>query len=208
MAGQRFNSGQVSDWGRDNQFGQSIPLPANGIRFIPGLVRTTWTEPVLTLANGTTYYIPAVVREPVTFDAFAPFVNTGVASSEIRMAVCTANQLFQPIGLVVESGVIATTSGGEKVTTVTKTTLIPGRYLLSVRGNASVGLRGSNCLSSNFSLGTSGADNMFFVPSHLNVSEAYGAYSSTPTAWTVYSNRAGGVALGWQVPVILRSAAP
>ena len=189
-------------------FGLGVLTQSVGRRFVPGLIRTAWTEPVLTAVNGETYYWPLVIREAVTFDAFCPFVHVAQAASTCRLAVCSADSDFQPVSLIADSGGIATTTTGEKVSTTTKTTLQPGRYLASLRANAAVQFRGISAVAADGSFGTNAADSLFFVPRRLVVSEGYGAYSQTPTAWTsvVMAGFAGLAA--WQVPVILRSAAP
>ena len=184
--------------------GLTVLSASSGLRFIPGVNRVGWTNASLTFANGTTYYWPISVSQSVTFDAFTPFVNGAIASSLLRCALSRADSAWQPTSLVIESGDISTASTGEKVTTVSKTTIGPGRYLLAARSDSAIQLRGATVSWSNIGIGATNNDSLFFALQYMTVSESFGAFSSTPTAWTGFVSNSSIPSIS----VILRSAAP
>jgi hypothetical protein len=188
--------------------GFTVLAPASGYRFVPGVQRLGWAEPGFTYANGNTYYFPFILRETVAFDAFCPWVHTAQASSSVRMAICKAGSNWQPTELVIESGDIATTSTGEKVTTVTKTVLTPGRYFAATRSDAAVALRVATIIYPDISQGNLNNDQFFAQFLSVSVAEAYGAFSATPTAWTTINFALSAGASVARFPVALRSAAP
>lgn len=191
-------------WNLNVGLSLNVVNPSTGYRFIPGLIRTGWSNTGHTASNGVTYYWPLAVDHTFTFDAFAPFVNAAVASSSVRVALCTATAGWQPNALVIESGLISTATTGEKVSVVTKTTAPAGRYLVALRSDAATQYRAPSINWPKIGWGFNGADSLFFSFQHFTVNEAFGAFSSTPTQWTSIVVNSNIVTC----PVMMRSAAP
>jgi hypothetical protein len=189
---------------RINWVDNSLPIfgPADGVRFslLPGTVRAGHGF----FANFI-FYWPVNLKTSVTFDAFVCDVNTAVASSNVRMAVVKGNSSWQPESLVIQGSSIDTSTTGEKVDTVTKTTLQPGRYLLAAQSNSNPNIFGNAVVWPDFYQGAPNDNGFFHRLQRLNsASITYAAFADPPAQWASVEKSSATVCC----PVVLRSAAP
>lgn len=162
-------SGGSSDYGSPgNSLGNLASAPALG-------VNTIWYIPIWTMAS-------------ITINRIAFEVYTSVASSNVRVGIYAASSSLQPTGApLLDTGSIATTSGGVKTATVS-VALSAGVYLacivadttgLSVRGASHSGPHaGGGINSATFG----GGGNV--VRSQRSATLSYGALPTTGPAWS------------------------
>lgn len=138
MAGQRFNSGQVADWGRTQQpFTAGTPKASGGYESEKyqylGVV-PTGSRQATGFSPNVVYYQPFTIDQTVTITDQAINVNVaGTAGALCRVFIASSDSEWQPIGLVHEFATLDTTSTGTKVNTGLNLQLSPGRYLVGFR---------------------------------------------------------------------------
>lgn len=134
MAGQRFNSGQITGWGRDNFIPQwGTYYPGGTASSDPFGWGWPWgvqhTSPVSQLGQGFRYFQPFLISELSTLTAIRVMVGgSGQANSTIRTGIYQANSYWEPGSLLADFGTVDSSSTGNKDITGLTQTLIPGRY--------------------------------------------------------------------------------
>jgi hypothetical protein len=102
---------------------------------LPGVMFTS-TYPSVVLAANTVYYQSWYLPSSITFDRIATYINASVPSGQIRLGIYNAAANGAPTTLVVDSGVIDTSTGGVKEATVSSTTIGPGMFCLATASNS------------------------------------------------------------------------
>jgi hypothetical protein len=183
MAGQRFNSGQVSEWGRTLSL-QSYP---SGTTFwLPGQTVTSQTNNAI--AANFLFFGGLLVEAETRFTGLSVYVNNGVASSNVRLGIYNANDLWVPTTVVLDSGDVATTSSGLK-DWANNFTLMPGRYLTAIVSNSNPTL--SFWQGTRHTGGTSISSNGFSLTTVGSLSFTYGALTNNPGTPSLTSNPTG-----------------
>lgn len=130
---------------------------------------------------------PVYFPRAVTIDKLATYVNTGVASSNIRIGIYTDNGSFYPDTLIVDSGDISTASGGQKEATVTQS-LSPDLYWFAhVFSSSSISFYAMTTSAFNDQFGL---DNSATSAQHWRVAHTFGALPSTFTGGGITRNEA------------------
>jgi hypothetical protein len=190
MAGQRFSSGQVSEYGRtapNLTLASTTVSGSTGSPYGWGLsgTLTTWAHN----ANITSY-TPAVFGGSWSITNFRINVTTaGSASSTAVIGVYNADYLWQPTTLVAQTSTFAIDSTGVKTVNITASGSA-GRFLFAINqsANATYGIRIATSPVGVISL-TSGSDGF---QCYRRIAETYSAtMPATGTAWTTVSTNAG-----------------
>lgn len=176
-----------------------LDLPT-GVSGIPGAV-ASYTG-ALAGAAGTIRYVPIEVTDPITVTSLQYEVTVAApAAATARYAIVEADQGWQPTRLLQDLGDKPIDVIGVFSTPLaTPLTLSRGRYLLANRNSVAgatfrtigYGIPGSGGLRTTMSATP-------FVQA-LQVTEAYGAFTDPPTAW---STPAATVVTGWITYAIL-----
>jgi hypothetical protein len=177
------------------------PLPSGGTQayVIPGVgITSVGTN---SPSTGQIRYQPIMVRTSIGIDQIACEVQASGVSAHARLGLYTANTNWQPVTLIGEGEVDASSNGVKTVSL--STTLAPGRYLMAINTDVTITLRNwvgptefGQIIST---LGASSLNDLWFV------SSAYGAFSSSPVAWTSVS---GASSNGMRYYCLLRVATP
>lgn len=172
----------------------------------PGIVRVGFADPIITLASGTTYYFGFfTLQSDFAVDAIQIKVQAVTGTANVRVAfIPVSSSTLQPTSLGYAVAAQAYSTTGEKTVTFASQTLAAGIYVVGVRtDNSTLALTG---IRGQMFSGWRGFEQGFGNFAYLTVSEAYGAFASTPTAWTtVISQSSSGVA-GVTIPVFWRNA--
>lgn len=167
----------------------------------PGLARVAFTEPLLTLANGTTYYFgPYETATALSVDRIQMKIQAITGTANLLIAFIPMNPTtWQPSALTYALATLTYNSTGEKTATFTTQTIPAGPYWIGVRSdNSTVALSGMRMMPR---VGWRGQEEGFVTFSHCTVSEAYGAFSSTPTAWTTAVKVSTTASTGSAIPI-------
>lgn len=141
MAGQRFNSGQVADWGRDSKNARLLSLAS-----APGITNRTTTSfyywPNATFTSATTraatanrlYIATATFTENVLLDRARISINTQASSSGqlARLGIYDNDANMVPQNLVSDFGTVDISSTGIKAITGLNVPLVAGTYSVCV----------------------------------------------------------------------------
>lgn len=178
------------------------PRTASNRHQTPGLVRISSSDSVLVVAAGTTVYTgPYVMPESRTIDLFSfrPSAGTG----NLRWALVKVDPVtLQPTELVHDGGelVIASTT---QININVSVVLTPGVYMIAWRSSASITLTGSWCQSQYYP--HAGVEGGYIAIAGFQVTEAYAAWASPPTAWTTERTiSAHGSNSGLTIPMMWR----
>jgi hypothetical protein len=139
MAGQRFNSGLVRNWGQPINPLPAQPLTSTGygcpnVQIITAAGATTWNSQV---ADRSVYGFFAVTT-PVTITAASIRVTLSAVGGELRTGIYTCNSVGLPVDLVEDFGVFDASSTGKKELTGLSTLLQPGFYYSCLVANANL----------------------------------------------------------------------
>jgi hypothetical protein len=187
--------------GAATEVAQGRPLPSGGTQafVLPGV--TIITSGTNSPSTGQIRYQPIMVRTSIGIDQIACEVQASGVSAHARLGLYTANTNWQPVTLIGEGEVDASSNGVKTVSLVT--TLAPGRYLLAINTDVTITLRnwqgGSEFGQLISTLGASALNDLWFV------SSAYGAFNASPVAWTSVS---GAASNGMRYYCVLRVATP
>jgi hypothetical protein len=139
MAGQRFNSSQVSNWGQPINPLPRQPITSAGygcpnVQIIAAAGATAWNSAV---ADRSVYGFFAVTT-PVTITAASIRVTLSAVGGELRTGIYTCDSTGLPVNLVVDFGVFDASSTGKKELTGLSTLLQPGFYFSCLLANANL----------------------------------------------------------------------
>lgn len=156
---------------------------------VPGVFFTAQTTLALT-ANTASYHVFDVLY-PLTVTAQQFEVTVAPASNaNVRVGIYLADTDIQPTGAPLYDAGVAVASGftGKKTTTGLSVVLNPGRYLMAVNCDVAMTLRTVICPATAL-LDAMGAAAM---AARFTVAQTYGAFPSTPTAWTALTASTAG----------------
>lgn len=154
---------------------------------IPGGYPTGDTS-TFTKSAGRAEYMPILVDNEIIIDRIVCELTTGVAASTSRICIYNADTNWQPTTIVAntDTGAFNTTAAevGVISTTISDTTLVPGRYLIWM--NSSTGTPVFRCIRGNAGPMLGYPVAMGASPGFVNiyVAQAYGAPPDPGAAWT------------------------
>lgn len=96
------------------------------------------SNPSFTLTADTIYAVPFYVARVITFDRWSLDLTTAIGLSQMRFAIYSIGSNGLPNILVLESGVIASTSTGTDIGEDKSITLEPGWYVKCVWSNSAI----------------------------------------------------------------------
>jgi hypothetical protein len=155
---------------------------------IPGMVVSGPTT--FTASANRAHYYPFITQTSIVIDQIVFELVTGVAASTVRFAIYNADINWQPTSLVTntDTGDIASAAANQGVipTTITDTTLAPGRYLFWENASSGNPVYRAVLADASAFLGMSPVLGAGGTPQITQVFEAqaYGAPPSTGLAYT------------------------
>ncbi len=122
--------------------GGGVPEPQYATGFYYGPTHIlNGTHDAFTTANLTAYWMMFKVGESTPFDRMAVTVgNTPVAGNNLRLGIYNSARL-RPTSLVLDAGVVDTTSGGQKITTISQTLAVGVYWICMVAGSSTLQIR-------------------------------------------------------------------
>lgn len=135
------------------------------------------------------WYFPIFCEDYTTFDQISLEVTTATAGGNTgRVALYAADASWQPTGTLIEDfGTFATDSLGSKTVTPSggSRTLPPGRYLLALNNSISTTYRIISAAPAQGMFLASPLGSAAFRTNLYVTGQTYGAFPSTPVAWTL-----------------------
>ncbi len=133
MAGQRFNSGQVSDWGV-NPYNPGVYMAKTVQDFFPQWCGLP-TQATSVASDSRFTAIPIWIPYSCTLTELTTYCTTLQADSTLRLGIYTADQELKPATLLADFGTVSGASTGTKRATGSLV-LLPGMYSLASWGSA------------------------------------------------------------------------